>query len=544
MQKKNLKKSLSLAMVFCLGAATLIGCGNASGSDGSSSSVASDGKSEASASQVSETNTEKSLTIGTGQSWGTADVLQSYDGWYYVRFGIGETLTRMNDDMSISGWLTEDDYTSSEDMTIWTFTIKDGVTFSNGDVCDAAAVKASLENVMENGERAMEYFTASDIQADGQTLTIVCDQAEPILPNKLADPYFTIVDVAADNGDVTDNGYIATGPFILDSFDNISKETVVKKNEAYWGGEVMLDSIDFVYSEEQSSLTNGLKNGQFDAVYNISMTDVNDFSDESVYTISRTASGRTTHGFMNQNGALGDEALRRAIMQCIDKETICKTQLNGQYVAGKTLITSSADYGFDELSDPNPYDVDNAKKLLADAGYKDLDGDGFLEDPDGNPIDLQFIYYTGRPEQQIMVEATQLLAANIGIKITPVVHDTQVVIDELAAGEYDLLCMSINVLNCADPENHLKTYFGKDGSYASYGWSNDDFEDILEKLSVTADPTARKDLVKEAEQILLDDSVCMFFCYPLMNFVMKAGVSGITSTTADYYWVSASTNIE
>ena len=52
-------------------------------------------------------------------------------------------------------------------------------------------------------------------------------------------------------------------------------------------------------------------------------------------------------------------------------------------------------------------------KLLDDAGYVDKDGDGFREDPDGNTLDLRFVYYTGRPEQQIVVEATQASMATM-----------------------------------------------------------------------------------------------------------------------------------
>ena len=262
------------------------------------------------------------------------------------------------------------------------------------------------------------------------------------------------------------------------------------------------------------------------------------------YSIARTASGRTTHGFMNQNRLLKDETLRRAILQVIDREAICEHQLNGQYVAGKTLVTSAADYGYDELIDKNTYDPENAAKILDDAGYEDKDGDGFRETPDGEKLDLEFLYYTGRPEQQVMVEATQAACQEIGIKITPSVQDTQTVVDRLSTGEYDMLCMSINVLNCADPENHMNTHFKSDGFNNAYGWSNKQFDSIMDTLHETADPGERTELVKEAEQILLDETVCIYFCYPIMNFVMKSNVSGITSTPADYYWVSEDTTVE
>ena len=563
---KKIKLLTSLTSLVLL-ASVLSGCGTAASaaevlSSHISSGIAaastedtpSSGTSSGSSSAEGEHNTagssrtagmgEKKLVIGSGQSCSTLDPVEAYNGWYIVRYGISETLTKMNDDMTISGWLIEDDYNASGDRKTWTFTIRDGITFSNGNPVTAEAVKASLQNVFDRGTRGPEYFTPVSMEADGQKLTIVCDKAEPILPNKLADPLFSIIDTSADMTNIQDEGPVGCGPFKVVSFDSTTKECIVEKNDTYHGGEVKVDTIDFVYTEDQSTLTMGLQSGDFDAVYNVSMTDIDKFTNDE-YVIARTASGRTAHGFMNQNGPLKDKVLREAILRCIDKETICSTQLNNQYVVGKTLITSSAPYGYDELNDPYPYDPQKAVQLLDEAGYKDIDGDGFRETPDGQPLDLEFVYYQGRPEQEIVVNATQIAARQeLGIKITVTVNDTQTVIDRLGSGQYDLLCMSINVLNCADPENHMNTYFKSGGSYASYGWENKEFDSIMDTLTITADPQKRIDLVKQGEQILLDDAVCIYYCYPLMNFTMKKNVSGITSTPADYYWVSAETDIQ
>ena len=522
--KKISARLLSLLLTGVL----LAGCG---GGMGNSSRGASD------------TEQGKNIVIGTGQSCGTLDPLQSYDGWYAVRFGIGQTLTKLNDDFSVSGWLAED-YTVNEDNTVWIFTIRDDVTFSNGTKLTAELAKASLENVYENGMRGTEYFTPAAIEADGQTLVITTESPEPILPNKLADPYFTIIDTTVDMTNIADEGPVGTGPFVVESFDPVTKETVVVKNENYWGGEVLMDRITFVYTEDQSTLTMGLQSGDFDAVYNVSMTSIGDFENNESYRIVRTASGRTAHGFMNQNGVLGDEVLRQAILRYLDRESYCENLLNGEYVAGKTLLTSASAYGYDELTDINAYDPEGAARLLDEAGYADTDGDGFRETPEGEAINLRFVYYTGRPEQQILAEATQLELAGLGIRVTLEVHDTQTVIDMLGSGDYDMLCMSINALNCGDPENHMNTYFKTGGSYNSFGYSSAEFDSVMDELSVTADADRRVELVKEAEQILLDDSVCIYYCYPVMNFVTKSTVSGITSTPADFYWVSEATDIQ
>lgn len=489
---------------------------------------------------------EKVMKIASGQATAAGmDPVQEYDGWYAVRYGIGQTLTKMNDDLSISGWLVTDDWSTNDDYTEWTFTVRDDVTFSNGTKLTGELVRASLENVFTNGTRGPEYFTPSEITADGQSVTIRTEDPEPIMPNKLADPLFTIIDTTVDNSEIATKGPVGTGPFVLDSYDPTTKECVVRKNENYWGGDVALDRIDFIYTEDQSALTMSLQSGEVDAVYNLSMNDVGIFESDDNYVVEKGTSGRTTIGFLNQSEGkpLHDKVLRQAILQSLDKQTFCETLLMGQYTAGKTLLTSAADYGYDELEDPNSYNPENAKKLLDDAGYKDVDGDGFREDPDGNPIDLDYVYYTGRPEQQILVEATQAAMAEIGIRVTPDVQDTSVVMDRQKSGDYDMLCMSINMMNCGDPENQINTYLCEGGTYNATGYDSREFNDLMDKVSVTADPDERRNLVKQAEQVLLDDAAVISYCYPSINFVMKKNVKNVYATPADFYWVDEKTDI-
>ncbi len=518
--KKKMVKCTAMLMCLALCVGMLVGCG----SGGSSSSGG-------------------TLVIGSGQSAGTMDPVQAYDGWYPIRYGICQTLTKMNDDYSISGWLVEDGYSANDDHTVWTFTIKDGVTFSNGNTVDANAVKASIQNVFDNGERGPEYFTPVSMAADGNTLTITTKGAEPILPTKLADPLFCIIDTSVDNSKIADNGPIGTGPYVCESFDSATKECVVVKNENYWNGEVKTDKIDFIYTEDQSTISMGLQSGDFDAVYNLSMNDIATFESDSNYKVETNPSGRTTIGFMNQNKQLGDKVLRQAILQSIDKESYCENLLKGQYIAGKTLLTSAADYGYDTLTDPNAFNADNAIKILDAAGYVDANGDGFRETPTGETINLRFVYYTGRPEQQIVVEATQASLSKAGIKITPEVHDTQTVMDMQKTGDYDLLCMSINMMNCGDPENQMNIYFAKGGTYNATGYASEEFNTLMDQIHVEADSAKRTDLVKEAEQVLLNDAVAIYYCYPIMNFVMKNNVDGVTSTPADFYWVDENSTI-
>lgn len=539
MRRKKVQRTENVILAVLTAVCLLAGCGSGSGAETSAS-----GNGIPESSVENSSGGEKILTIGSGQATSSGlDPVTDYDGWYILRYGIGQTLTRMDDDMSVSGWLVSDDYTSNEEHTEWTFTIRDDVTFSNGKKLTAELAKASIENVFANGQRGPEYFAPSEITAEGQTLTIKTENPEPILPNKLSDPLFAIIDTTADTSNLADEGPVGTGPFTVDSYDPTTKECVVVKNRNYWGGNVALDKIDFVYTEDQSALTMALQSGEFDAVYNLSMNDVGAFENSQDYTVEKGTSGRTTIGFLNENGPLGDKALREAILRSLDKETYCSSLLMGQYTPGITLLTSSADYGYGELKDPNAYDPESAVQLLNQAGYKDKDGDGFREDPDGNAIDLDYVYYTGRPEQQIMVEATQAALAEIGIKVTPDVQDTSVVMNRQKSGDYDMLCMSINMMNCGDPENQIKTYFCEGGTYNATGYDSKEFNDLMKQVAVTADPEQRRERIKQAEQVLLNDAAAIYYCYPSINFVMKKNVTNIYATPADFYWVDEKTDI-
>ena len=75
------------------------------------------------------------------------------------------------------------------------------------------------------------------------------------------------------------------------------------------------------------------------------------------------------------------------------------------------------DYGFDQLKDPNAYNPENAKKLLAEAGWKDTNGDGYV-DKNGKNLEIDFVFYSGRAELPLYAEATQLMLRKSVLRLT------------------------------------------------------------------------------------------------------------------------------
>ena len=486
------------------------------------------------------------MIIGTSQSCTTLDPANGYDYWYLLRYGVGETLMKFGEDMTPEPWLAESYPTVSDDRLTWTVVLRDDINFSNGEKVTAQKALECIQRQYQESGPAKTYFGLGDIRADGQVLTITTVSPVPIMPYILADPVFVIYDTA-DLTDVQDKGPLGTGPFVFSEFDSVTRNCTVVRNDNYWGGDVVLESIEFRHIPEASTLTMSLQNGDVDAAYSITIEDIAKFSDDPDYTVLTSASGRTTFGFMNQakGHVLSDEVLRQAVIRIVDRQTYCTSLFYDQFIPGKTPLTSSLPYGYDELNDINAYDPEGAAALLDEAGYVDKDGDGYRELPDGSYLEIPIIMYQGRVEIPLIADAMMIAGRDIGLRFKIVASDSSAAWNMLISGEYDILLMSISMASSGDPENGLKSYFRSYSedkpNYNMSGYSNPKVDALFDELSVEFDAERRIEIVKEIEQILMDDSACIYFCYPMMNFVTKSNVTGVTSHTSDYYWITKDT---
>ncbi|MBR5952429.1 MAG: ABC transporter substrate-binding protein, partial [Pseudobutyrivibrio sp.] len=194
---KGIKKAVAFAMAMALTLGAFTGC---SGSKKEPTNASADGK---------KTFTFGDTTFNAENEEATIDPHEAYCGWACIRYGVGETLFKFNDNMELEPWVAES-YENIDDLT-WKVVIKDGVTFSNGKACDAAAVKACIEDLVAVHERAVADLAIDSIEADGLTLTIKTQEPKPTLMNYLCDPYGCIIDVEAGNADGI---VVGTGPYV------------------------------------------------------------------------------------------------------------------------------------------------------------------------------------------------------------------------------------------------------------------------------------------------------------------------------------------
>ena len=183
-----------------------------------------------------------------------------------------------------SGILTGNKY-EDVDANTWKITLRDHVTFTSGRKMDAQAVKECLEDLVAVHERAAGDLKISNIEADGQILTIITSEPVPALMNYLSDPYGCIIDMEAG---ITDDGNVSgTGPYMATELETDKGLTLVK-NENYWNGTPKLDTIYVKTITDGDTMTMALQSGELDAAYGLPYASLPLFANES-YTISSCA---------------------------------------------------------------------------------------------------------------------------------------------------------------------------------------------------------------------------------------------------------------
>ncbi len=481
------------------------------------------------------------LKVGVTNFADTLEPTQNYFGWVVMRYGLGECLTKFDEKMNIQPWLAES-WNVSEDHLTWTFKIRDNVKFSNGDALTADAVKQSIERAFAKNTRAATFFEYDSITADGQNLIIQTKKPLPGMPGYLADPLFIIVDVAAENGrDFSKEGPICTGPYTVESF--VKERAVMKRNENYWAGEVPYPTVEIPSIDDPNTRAMALQAGDVDVAVNIAAGDIALFKNNDKFHVDEISSLRVVLARLNQNPdhILSDAKVRAALIAGCDRETYNDVLLKGTFISGKAPVPPSLDYGFSQLTDPNAYNPERAKQLLSEAGWTDSDGDGIL-DKDGRNLTLDFVVYNSRAELPLYAEAVQADLKKLGFDIKINTVDYNLIDNMGIKGEYDLLISNITTANTGDPEIFLSWYWktNVDGNNPQNGsgYSNPEYDAKLEQLSMEFDKDARRNLIIELQQILLNDGAALFFGYPQTNIINAKYVDGVKMYPSDYYWIT------
>ena len=477
-------------------------------------------------------------TTGYSEEMGDAGLNphDNYSGWSALRYGVGETLFKYNDNMEVEPWLATD-YEFVDDTTV-KITLRDGVKFSSGRTMDAQAVKECLENLVKVHDRAPSDMKIDYIDADGLTLTIYTTEPCPAIINYLGDPYGAIIDMEYGVQGEGGNANVAgTGPYIAEKVTPTQIDLV--KNENYWGGDVKVDKVTVKSFSDGSALTAALQTGDIQGTYGLQYDNYALFDGNPEYTINSCATSRCFFGQFNfESEIMQDQNIRKAIEMGIDKEGFCSVIMEGRGLPAKAAFPDSFSYG-NEAVETVSYDPEGAKKLLEESGWKDTDGDGYA-DKDGQKLTIDWLTYPTRLEQPKLAEYTQATLKEIGIDV--VVNNTSDHMTYAADGNFDVYVSSTTTAPTGDPEYFFTSTVVGPKNYGKY--ENKEVTALTEKLHQAFEPEERAKLATELQQKILDDDGFFFVSHLNMGIVTKSNVKGMAAHPCDYYEITADLDVE
>ena len=546
------KEIVSVMMAACLFASLATGCGTANESETSSksgseaASVTSASEEAAGAvSKSGETTTDgerADLVLGATTGFFGAeslDVAYNWDGWIMSIYGISENLYRLDENIEPQPWIAESVETPDENT--WVFTIRDGVTFSNGKTVDAKAVKACFERTYEKNERADSTLKIKSMEADGMKFTIVTPEPNPTLLNDLCDPLLGIYDATEEPDE--ELGVSCTGPYVATSFTAMT-DVKMRANENYWGGAPKADTVELKIIDDQDALDMALANGEIVLIAQETANGASKFTDTSKYTTDTVTTTRANFlSFNLKTEGLDDLAVRQAINYCIDREGYADVVYQGFATPCYGIYPDNLAFGgTDGLNlTVDSYDADKAKEILADAGYQDTDGDGIL-DKDGVNLSFKVLTYSYNDNCIQLADMLQAELSQIGIELS---IETQDVLDDpLASGDFDLAILNYAMAPIGTPSYFINMLFTTGASNNYGGYSNEKVDALAAEIGTTSDNDKVVSLTRELEQQVLDDMPFAFVADQQLIFVYSNKVKGVQINPTEYYLVTNTLSVE
>lgn len=507
------KKVLSLAMVFVMCVSILSGCG----------APAEDTAQEAPAQ-------EKHLVLGETQAVSSLDPAIDWQGWFTVRYAVTETLFKLDDALVPVAWLAES-YENVDENT-WKITIKEGIKFSNGNPLTAEMVVANLKKVGEVNKRAVS-FAESTYEIDGNTITIKTSKPCPTIINDLCDPYASIVDLDATED--FDKAPIGTGAYVVTNMvEKVSIDLVA--NENYWDTKANIPTVQVKFVTDTDTLAMALQSGEVDVAMNLTSDSKATFEADEAYKIEETATARAYFMYYNLD-TISDMAVRKAISMSIDKEQMKEFLFEGSVTPAVGAFPMDTAYGGKNLKGA-VYNIEEAKKVLSDAGYQDGDGDGVLE-KDGKALSFRLVTYKRLKNEAIVTELqSKLKEIGIGSEVT--VHDNA---DFFKTGEFDIGIYSSVTTPVGDPQAFLSTTFASDGITNFGRYKNAEVDELLNQLSVEFDREKRAEIALSIQQKALDEYAFDNIGFVNMAMYMDSNITGLKPHPTDYYQLNAKMDI-
>ena len=536
--------AIFLAGVMSLG--VLAGCGSSSGSTEASSgtetdTVNADGQDAAAGESEGEDQAKEELVFVNYRDIRDLNP-HLYAGEMYAQEMLYETLVNITED-GYEGCLAES-WEISEDGRVYTFKIRDGVYFSDGEVCDAYAIKANFDAIIENKDRHtwLEMMNLLVGVSAPDEHTFIIELSEPYYPMLtelgVTRPFAMISPAAMKDGSTMDgvNAYIGTGPYVLTDFVT-DEYAVFEANENYWGEQPAIKKITVKVIPDNQTRVLALEKGEIDMIFGKNMLDadaINQYMDKDGFTVYMSDPTSTRQIVLNTNNSiLSDTTVRQALQHATNKQAISEGIFYGLEPAADTLFSTTTPY-CDIGLEPYEYDMDKAAEMLAEAGWT-MGSDGVLE-KNGQKFELGLLYNSDSVTEKAIAEHLQSEYSTLGIRLNIHGEEEQSYRDNMKAGNFDMV-FNICWGTPYDPQSSLAAMRAPVyGDFAAQQGLHDkaEIDEAISNILISTDEQERQELYTYVLTRLHEDAVYIPLTYECNKAICRSDLQGFHFTQTQY----------
>ena len=423
-----------------------------------------------------------------------------------VLYNIFETLTKINSDGTVSPLLAQS-WEVSPDLKTYTFTLKKGVKFQNGEPFNAAAVKFSFERAGSEKSTNKDKRTFASMER-----VAVIDEHTVVILNKSLDPDFlflmgqaTAIIVEPKSVDANATKPVGTGPFQLTSWNKGSSITLTKWDSYRHAAVVKMKKVIFKFISDPAAQVAALLAGDVDAFPRVTPRSVAQFKTNAKFQVVVSGSrAKTILAFNNKKKPLDDVRVRRAIAAAIDRKAVIDGAGDGYGVPIGSHYVPGA-LGYVDTTGINPFNIEKAKALLAEAGVK-------------LPLELSLKL----PPPPYARQGGEVIAAQLA-KIGIIAKIENVEWAQWLSGTYANKNYDLTIISHVEPFDLAN--FAKPGYY--WGYESPQFAALFDKIQNSPRVADRAKLLGDAQRMLANDAVHAFLYQPQWVTVANKNLKGL-----------------
>ncbi len=423
-----------------------------------------------------------------------------------VLYNVFETLTKINSDGTVSPLLAES-WEVSPDLKTYTFRLRKGVKFQNGEAFNAAAVKFSFERA------AAEKSTNKDKRTfSGMESVAAIDEYTLVVLNKSLDPDFlflmgqgTAIIVEPTSAETNVTKPVGTGPYQLTNWSRGSSIVLTQWAGYRGASNVKIRKVTFRFISDPAAQVAALLAGDIDAFPRVSPRSVAQFKSNAKFQVVVGGSrAKTILAINNKKKPLDDVRVRRAIAAAIDRLAVIEgagdgygSPIGSHYVPGAL--------GYVDTTGINPFNIEKARALLAEAGIK-------------TPLELSLKL----PPPPYARQGGEVIAAQLA-KIGIIAKIENVEWAQWLSGTFTNKNYDLTIISHVEPFD-LGNY-AKPGYY--WGYESPQFNALFEKIQNAPRVADRAKLLGDAQRMLANDSVNAYLYQPQWITVADKNLKGL-----------------